>query len=213
MTFGKTGLRGHNPLTTSPCEHPFKGRYPSHPRSCGSEYKSTAAAPLPTWCAALHVCCIACVLHCISVLHCRRACKACAMKQRAEAHKRGADCGGRRRGLGRCWRVKGRAKSIRVDGRCGEGRPARRGSARVLAVLASRPLPRSSRAKSSHEGWARGSRGETAWRRVVRRASRGWCGARGAVRSGCARAVVQEDGRRSEGSGNDMQGGGGAGAA
>ena len=67
------------------------------------------------------------------------------------------------------------------------------------------PPPRSSRAKSSHEGWALGLCGEIAWRCVVRRVSCGWCGARGAVRSGCVRAVVQEDGRRSEGSEEEMQ--------
>jgi hypothetical protein len=31
--------QGTIPLTTSPCEHPFKGRYPSHPRSCRYAYK------------------------------------------------------------------------------------------------------------------------------------------------------------------------------
>ena len=51
-------------------------------------------------------------------------------------------------------------------------------------LLASRPFPRSSRAKGSHEGRARGLCGEIVWQCVVRRASWGWCGARGAARSG-----------------------------
>jgi hypothetical protein len=76
---------------------------------------------------------------------------------------------------------------------------------RTCWLLASRPLPLSSRPKSSHEGWARGTRGETAHQRVVRRASRGWCGACGAGRSGCVRAVVQENGRRSEGSEDEVR--------
>ena len=97
------------------------------------------------------MCCIACVLHCICVLHCMSACKVCARMQRerggAEAHKRGAGSGGRRRGLGRCWRMKGRAWGICVDGRCGEGRLARRGSARMhscvgfLGLLGPSPAP------------------------------------------------------------------------
>ena len=65
--------------------------------------------------------------------------------------------------------------------------------------------PRSSRAKSSHEGWALGLREEMRGSALVRRVSSGWCGARGAVWSGCVRAVVQEDGRRSEGSEEEMQ--------
>ena len=67
-TIRKTGLRGHIPLTTSPCEHPIKGRYPSHPRSCRYGYKSTAPhasaqCVLQCKCAcnacvpAMHVCC------------------------------------------------------------------------------------------------------------------------------------------------------------
>ena len=67
------------------------------------------------------------------------------------------------------------------------------------------PPPRSSRAKSSHEGWALGLREEMRGSALVRRVSSGWCGARGAVWSGCVRAVVQEDGRRSEGSEEEMQ--------
>ena len=80
-----------------------------------------------------------------------------------------------------------------------------RACTRVLAFFASRPFPRSSRAKSSHEGRARGLCGEIVWQCVVRRASWGWCGARGAARSDCVPAAVQEDGRRSEGSEDEMQ--------
>ena len=72
-------------------------------------------------------------------------------------------------------------------------------------LLASRPFPRSSRAKSSHEDRARGLRGKIVRQCVVWRASWGWCGARGAARSGCVPAAVQEDGRGSEGSEDKMQ--------
>ena len=157
----------------------------------------------------MHVCCIAyaALQVCLQDL-CRNPRRA---RGGAEGHKRGVNCGDRRRGLGQCWRMKGRARSIRVDGRCGEGRPAKRGSARMhscvgfLGLLGPSPAPPRSRAKSSYEGRARGLCGEIVWQCVVRRASWGWCGARGAAQSGCVPAAVQEDGRRSEGSEDEMQ--------
>jgi hypothetical protein len=80
-------------------------------------------------CAALHMC--AALQVCLQDL-CRNPRGA---RGGAEGHKRGVNCGDRRRGLGQCWRVKGRARSICVDGRCGEGRPARRGSARMHSCV------------------------------------------------------------------------------
>ena len=52
------------PLTTSPCEHPYKGRYPSHPRSCRYGYKSSAP-PASAQCVLQCMCaCNTCMLQC-----------------------------------------------------------------------------------------------------------------------------------------------------
>ena len=67
---------------------------------------------------------------------------------------------------------------------------------------ASRPFPRSSRAKSSHEGRARGLCGEIVWQCVVRRASslgmvrRLWGGAVGLCAGCCAGRWEEERGER-----------------